>query len=295
MSSNVPAGMIEKANQQSRRLRELVHAPEILAMPGAYDTLSALLFEALGFQAIQGTSGGVAAVLGYQDGEIVLRTDVIEVYRRMVEAVRVPVNADGEKGYGGPDAVAETVKQLVGAGAAGMNLEDSATHRPGEVVALLPIPEQLEKIRSLIETRRSLGSEFFLNARVDSFLTHDSAPDKLKDGIARGNAYAQCGADCIFYIGLSDAVMIRTIVKEVRAPVSILANAACPSVKELEEMGVARVSYGVAFTRVALTPVKQLAQVILAKGDPGPLLEQALPRDEFLALLRSSVATANRG
>lgn len=290
MSRKVPSGMIEKANQHSRRLRELLHAPEILVMPGAYDTLSALLFEALGFQAIQGTSGGIAAVLGYQDGEIVPRADVVEVYRRMVEAVQVPVNADGEKGYGGPVEVAETVEQLVRAGVAGMNLEDSAAHRSGEAVALLPIPEQLAKIGALIETRRSLGSEFFLNARVDSFLTHASAPDKLSDGIARGNAYAQYGADCIFYIGLSDVSAIQTAVKEVQAPVSILANAACPPISVLEDLGVARVSYGVAFTRLALTPVKQLAQVLLAKGDPAPLLDQALPRDEFQRLLRTGLS-----
>ena len=67
------ATAIASANEKSRKLRELVHAPEILVMPGAYDVLSALLFERLGFKAIQGTSGGIAAALGYADGEVMSR------------------------------------------------------------------------------------------------------------------------------------------------------------------------------------------------------------------------------
>ena len=286
MAKAISREVIDKANRQSRRLRELLHAPEILVMPGAYDTLSALLFESLGFPAIQGTSGGIAAVFGLQDGEVLPRADMVEVYRRMVEAVRVPVNADGEKGYGGPAEVAETVRQLIGAGAAGMNLEDSEPHRHGEPVRLLPKNRHLEKIQALIATREALESEFFLNARVDAYLTGESPQHKLAEAIDRGNTYAQGGADCIFYIGVSDAGVIQTLVSEVKAPVSILAGPACPSVKAMEDMGVARVSYGVSFTRVALTPVKQLAELLLAKGDPAPLLNQGLPRADFVRLLR---------
>ncbi|MEK7333729.1 MAG: isocitrate lyase/phosphoenolpyruvate mutase family protein, partial [Candidatus Binatota bacterium] len=71
--STLSSEILAAANAKSRRLRELVRAPEILVMPGAYDVLSALLFEQLGFRAIQGTSGGIAAVLGYPDGEVISR------------------------------------------------------------------------------------------------------------------------------------------------------------------------------------------------------------------------------
>jgi len=69
----IPNAMIAAANAKSRKLRELVRAPEILVMPGAYDVLSALLFEQMGFKAIQGTSGGIAVALGYPDGEVMSR------------------------------------------------------------------------------------------------------------------------------------------------------------------------------------------------------------------------------
>ena len=286
MAESIPAEVIERANRQSRRLRELLHAPEILVMPGAYDTLSALLFESLGFPAVQGSSGGINATFGLVDGEVLPRPKFIEVYQRMVAAVQVPVNADGVRGYGGPDEVAETVRLLIAAGAAGMNLEDSQEHGPGEPMRLLPIPDYLAKVDALLETKRALGSEFFLNARVDAYLLDESPARKLDQAIQRGNAYAERGADCIFYIGVGDAETIATLVREVRAPVSILAGATCPGVRELEELGVARVSYGVSFARASLTPVKALAEVLLAKGDPASLLNQSFPRAELLPLLR---------
>ena len=278
--------VIQQANQHSRRLRELLHAPDILIMPGAYDTLSALFFEHLGFPAIQGSSGGIAAVYGLRDGEILLRSVAVEVYRRMVEVVTTPVNADGEKGYGGPEETAETVRQLAAAGAAGMNLEDSDYHTPGEPIRLIPVEMQLEKLRSVMETKRRLGSEFFLNARVDAYLTRGDPAAMLDEAIRRGNAYAESGADCIFYIGVRETETIQTLVREVHAPLSILANPSTPSVRELEDLGVARVSYGVAFTRAALTGVKQLAEVLLAKGDPAPFLNQIMSGPEMNQFLR---------
>src|SRR5258706_16280803 len=96
----ISTDVLAAANAKSQRLRELVRAPEILIMPGAYDVLSALLFQQLGFQAIQGTSGGIAAVLGYPDGEVMSRELFVDVSGQFAEAVSVPFNADGEKGYG---------------------------------------------------------------------------------------------------------------------------------------------------------------------------------------------------
>src|SRR5436190_22306479 len=149
--SVVPADTIAAANAQSRRLRELLHAPKILVIPGAYDVLSARLFESLGFPAIQGTSGGIAAVHGLYDEELLGREHTAEVYRDMVRAVSVPVNADGEKGYGGPEEIGETVRQFVAVGLAGMNLEDSDYHPHGASMTLVPLETQLETIRRFID------------------------------------------------------------------------------------------------------------------------------------------------
>lgn len=286
LANPIPPAVVAAANRQSEQLRALLHRPGILVMPGAYDTLSALLFEALGFPAIQGSSGAIAATFGLRDGQILPRAVMVDVYRRMTEAVKVPVNADGEKGYGGPAEVAETVRLLIAIGAAGMNLEDSADHAPGEKVRLVPLDQQLEKFRAVRTTCEALGSRFFLNARVDAFLVDTGPAQELATAIERGNAYAEAGADCIFYLNVSDAATIRTLVQEVHAPVSILANARCPSITQLADLGVKRVSYGSAFIRAALAPLRQLAEVLLAKGDPSPLLQQAFPGAELQRLLR---------
>ena len=260
----IPAAVVGAANDKSRKLRELVRAPDILVMPGAYDVLSALLFEKMGFQAIQGTSGGIAMALGYPDGEVMSRDLFIEVSGSFAKAVSVPFNADGERGYGDENGVRETVRALVARGVAGMNLEDGAAKGKG---GLVEVSEQLRKIKAVMETKRELGSEFFLNARVDAFHVMPDDPKKaLHEAIHRGNAYAEAGGDCIFYLNLHTAATIGTVAKEVQAPISILAGPQSPSVKELHDLGVARVSYGSGFLKAAATGAKRLAQEILEKG-----------------------------
>ena len=160
---SIKLATVAAANAKSRRLRELVRAPEILVTgPGAYDILSALLFEQMGFKAIQGTSGGIAAALGYPDGEVMSRDLFIETTGKFAAAVTVPVNADGERGYGDENEIKETVRRLIAVGAAGMNLEDGAGAKPGGARGLVDLSEQLRKIKAVMETKRALGSEFFL-------------------------------------------------------------------------------------------------------------------------------------
>lgn len=278
----ISAAVIAAANEKSRKLRDLVRAPEILIMPGAYDVLSALLFEQMGFKAIQGTSGGIAAAVGYLDGEAMSRDQFIELSGNFAAAVSVPFNADGERGYGDENGVRDTVRALVARGVAGMNLEDGAAKGKGGLVEL---PEQLRKIKAVMETKRELGSEFFLNARVDSFHAMPDDPKRaLHEAIHRGNAYAEAGGDCIFYLFLHSAQIIGTVAKEVQAPISILAGPQSPSVKELQDLGVARVSYGSGFTKAAITATKRLAQEILEKGTCN-MLKDGIQTPELAALV----------
>lgn len=280
----IAASTLAAVNEKSRRLRELVRAPEILIMPGAYDVLSALLFAQMGFKAIQGTSGGIAAVLGYGDGEVLSRDLFVHVTATFAAAVAVPVNADGEKGYGDEEGVTETVRALVAGGVAGMNLEDS-TAKGGS--GLVELPQQLRKIKAVMEAKRELGSEFFLNARVDAFHVQTESPKKAVDeAIGRGNAYAEAGADCIFYLNLHAAETIGLVAREVKAPVSILAGPQSPTVAELQDLGVARVSYGSGFLKAALGGVRRMAREILDKGTVATLKE-GVQTPEINALVAS--------
>ncbi len=278
----IATNVLENTNLKSRRLRELVRSPEILVMPGAYDVLSALLFQQLGFQAIQGTSGGIAAALGYPDGEAISRDLFVQLSASFAAAVSLPVNADGEKGYGDAAGIKETVRALVAAGVAGMNLEDSIAKGGSGLVEL---GQQLEKITAVMDAKRELGSEFFLNARVDSFHVITNDPKKaLDEAIRRGNAYAEAGGDCIFYLGLHSAETIGIVAKEVKAPVSILAGPQSPTVSQLQDLGVARVSYGSGFMKAAITGTKKLAQEILEKGTCS-LLKDGVQTPEINALV----------
>lgn len=263
----IPSAVLAAANEKSRRLREFVRAPEILVMPGAYDVLSALLFEQMGFKAIQGTSGGIAASLGFPDGEMMSRALFLEVSGKFAAAVSVPFNADGERGYGDENEIKETVRGLAASGVAGMNLEDGAGGKPGGARGLVPLSDQLRKIAAVMETKRALRSEFFLNARVDAFhVMTDDPKQALDEGIRRGNAYAEAGGDCIFYLNLHARDMIGTVTKEVKAPISILAGPQSPTIAELQDLGVARVSYGSGFLKAAISGARRLAREILEKG-----------------------------
>ena len=210
------------------------------------------------------------------------RDRFIEISGSFAAVVSVPFNADAERGYGDENGVRETVRALISRGVAGMNLEDGAAKGKGDLVEL---SEQLRKIKAVMETKRELGSEFFLNARVDAFHVFPDDPKKaLDEAIRRGNAYAEAGGDCIFYLFLHSAEIIGRIAKEVKAPISILAGPQSPSVTQLQDLGVARVSYGSGFLKAAITGAKRLAQEILEKGTCD-LLKDGVQTPEISALV----------
>jgi len=280
MTTEVPAETVEAANAKSRRLRELLQAPEIVIMPGAFNVLSALLFQHLGFQAVQGSSAGIANAMGYPDLGIG-RDRTVAVTKEMVAAVSVPVNADGEDGFGGPEEVQETVRQFVAAGAAGMNMED------GVEGGLASLDAQLEKIAAFMEARQAMGSEFLLNARVDAFVKmREERGEALKEAIRRGQAYAEAGADSVFFFGPHQPDEIGTLAKEVPAPVSVLAAPGVPGAAELERLGVARVSYGSMFLRVAVGAVERAAREVL-ELKTHELMGDAIGGAEMRAILES--------
>jgi 2-methylisocitrate lyase-like PEP mutase family enzyme len=275
---------LAQVNEKSRRLRELVRAPEVLVMPGAHDAFCARLYQSMGFQAVQCSSGAIAAAWGYGDGEKMSRSEMAEASSRIARAVSIPVNADAERGYGDVHTVGETVRALVEAGCVGMNMEDSLAFTPNRPWGLAPVSGQVEKIEAVLTAKRSLGSEFFLNARVDALMVmRDEPKEALREAVARGQAYAEAGADCIFFMMATAREVIQTLVKEVHAPVSVLARRETPPLAELQELGVARVSYGYDFALAAAGAIKRLAQEVQESGTITSL-KDAMPMSEFLRL-----------
>ncbi|HVV45136.1 MAG TPA: isocitrate lyase/phosphoenolpyruvate mutase family protein [Bryobacteraceae bacterium] len=257
--------------------RSLHSGAEILVLPNAWDAISARIVEAEGFPAVATSSGGVAAVLGYPDGQKISRSEMLHMVARIVAAVDVPVTADVEAGYG--DA-AETAREVIAAGAVGMNLEDMADH------VLIALPQQLESIRAVKKVVDQAGMPFVLNARTDIFLAkHGEESTRFDRAVERLNAFREAGADCLFAPGVADAETIGRLVKAVQGPLNILVTIGTPPLAGLKRLGVKRVSTGSGPSRVALGALRRFARQVRDEGSWKPLEAEAVTYAEVQKLL----------
>lgn len=232
--------------EKSRRLRELIQAEDTLVMPDAFDPLSARIIERLGFQAVQcsGFSMAVAAVLP-TEADLGLHAN-LNVSRAIANAVEVPVMADGEDGFGGPEVIADTIRAYVEAGLAGINLEDQVLGQPGpkRTVTREVMIEKLTNARKA--ARQSGNADLVINGRTDALAVASDRQAGLKEAAQRANAYLAAGADLAFVTAVATMEEARFLVHEIRGPVSIAAgmpyNIRTMSVKALKDAGVARVS-----------------------------------------------------
>src|SRR5260370_23083908 len=241
--------------RKAEELRKLHEGPRVLVLPNAWDVASARVLEELGYPAIATTRGGVAFALGYPDGEGVSREEMLEVVARIARAVRVPVTADMEAGYGiTPKDMAETAKAIVAAGAVGLNLEDvTGDTESSQVDSAL----QGEKIRTIREVSASLGVSLVINARTDVYLM-PIGPEatRFERTVERLRAYRAAGAGCVFAPGVKERGLIEKLVKAVAAPVNILVTPGCPSIPVLETLSVRRSSICSAGMRSTLVPLR---------------------------------------
>ncbi|MEV8122913.1 isocitrate lyase/phosphoenolpyruvate mutase family protein [Streptomyces sp. NPDC085944] len=230
------------------RFRALHHgraADDPLVLPGPWDAASARVFAAAGFPALATPSAGVAASLGYEDGATPA-DEMFAAVARIVRAVEdVPVSADVEGGYG--LAPKELVERLLEAGAVGCNLEDSTD-------AGLKDPQ--EHAEWLAGVREAAGGRLFLNARIDTFIRGDDAPEAA---IERAAAYVAAGADCVYPIAAPVAVLPR-LRAGIRGPMNVFARPGRgPSPAELGGLGATRITYGPGLQRHAERAVRQVA------------------------------------
>jgi len=280
---------ITAQGRKAEELRRLHGGPRVLVLPNAWDVASARVLEELGFPAIATTSAGVAFALGYPDGQRVTREEMLDVVGRIARAVRVPVTADMEAGYGTtPKDMAETAKAIVAAGAVGLNLEDvTGDMESSQVETKL----QTEKIRAIRETSAALGVSLVINARTDVYLMPiGPEASRFDRTVERLLAYRAAGADCLFAPGVSDRGLIEKLVKAVAAPLNILVTPGCPSILELEKLSVRRASIGSGVMRSTLGLVRRIGKELLEKGTYSTVFEGAIPFAEVNALLAQSAS-----
>jgi 2-methylisocitrate lyase-like PEP mutase family enzyme len=234
--------------------------------------------ESLGFPAVATSSWAIASSLGYRDGERVSREQMLQVVARIASAVSIPVSADMEAGYAEtPGEMAETTRQLIAAGAVGLNLEDGKADR----TRLVPLDRQLSKIEALRNVAISVGVPLVLNARTDALWWKGADPQtRWADTIQRANAYRLAGADCIFVPGLRIAGDIARFVQESPGPLNILGGAGAPSIAELRRLGVIRVSVGPGAYRAALGHLRKLANEMRDQGTYSSLTDNAVTPEE---------------
>jgi 2-methylisocitrate lyase-like PEP mutase family enzyme len=235
----------------------------------AWDAASARVAEEAGSPAVGTTSAGVAWSLGVRDGDALDRDAAAAVVRRIVGAVKVPVTADIESGFGAdPDGVAETVRLVVAAGAVGVNIEDGVRS----------ISEQSARLAA---ARGAAGEALFINARIDEYLRggHD-----FEDVVARANAFVEAGADGVFVPGVVDPATIEQLVAKIPAPLNVLVGPGAPAVPQLAGLGVARVSLGSGVASAAYAVMRKAARQALTGGTYASIADE-IPYGEMNSLL----------
>jgi 2-methylisocitrate lyase-like PEP mutase family enzyme len=243
------------------RLRALHHAREPLVLPNIWDAGSARLVQEAGFAAVATTSGGVAASLGWADGQQTPVDEVFGALARIARVLDVPVSADLEAGYDlAPDAF---VARMLAAGAVGCNLED--TDHSTAQRSLRDAAEQAEWLRAVKTAARASGVDIVLNARVDVFIRQRAETRaEIDEAIRRAKLYLDAGADCIYPILVHQESTIEALVAAIPGPINVYAMPDTPSLVRLAEIGVRRISFATRLHRAALRDLQRRLESIAA-------------------------------
>ena len=232
--------------------------PELLTVVNVWDVISAhVVADTPGTKALATASHGIAATLGYADGENIPVEEMLDMCGRIAKAVDLPVSADLEGGYG--DAPG-TIRRAIGLGIVGANIEDQ----------MKPVAEAARQVEQIMAAAAEEGvPDFVLNARTDAFVRgrdRDQA-EVLADAVERVKAFVDAGAPIVFVPGKLDEQQVTTLVDAVGPQrLTVIGVPGSLPLARLQELGVARVSYGPHSQRVALTALQELVEDVHAGG-----------------------------
>lgn len=244
---------------RAKTLMELHAAPEILVLANVWDVVSARVVASTeGMRALATASHSIAATFGYPDGENIPLELHVSMVERIAAAVDLPVTMDFEAGYGDAGA---TARRAIAAGVVGGNLEDQ----------MKPLDQAVTAVEAVLRAGRDAGIDFVLNARTDAFVRAADGADRgelVSEAIRRGRAYLEVGAPVVFVPGVVAREEIAALADALgprRLSVISVPGAGLP-VRELQELGVARVSTGPFTQRVALTALQDAVTELVAGG-----------------------------
>jgi 2-methylisocitrate lyase-like PEP mutase family enzyme len=267
-------------------LRKLIEDEEILMIPVAHDALCARIAEQSGFRAVF-TAGyaNSAALLGKPDVSLLTLTEMVDAASRIVDAINIPVFADGDTGHGNVTNVIRTVNLFEKAGVAGLFIEDQVSpkrcgHLAGKQV--VSPEEMVSKLRAALDARSD--PDFVIMARTDAL-----AVNGIDDAINRANIYREAGADLIFVEAPESVEQMRRVIREVKAPhmANMLPGGKTPmlTAKELQEIGYSVVAYATACTYTITKAVRDLFETLHRTGTTAGLEDRMVKFDEFNRLV----------
>lgn len=253
-------------SEKAQQLLSLHNNGKILILPNVWNPIGARMLESKGYAAVATASAAIAESLGYSDGEQIKLETMLDMVARIVRSVDIPVTADFEAGYSDTlEGLQENISRLLDTGAVGLNFEDSFD----DSAHLRPIPEQVERIKAVREAAERRGIHLVINARADSFFADGFSSDeeRIEDVVTRLNAYTKAGADCVYPVGRGDKETLKILRARISAPINVLATAKAASLKDLQGLGINRVSFGPYIFRSLLAKMSAMQDEILNMGD----------------------------
>jgi 2-methylisocitrate lyase-like PEP mutase family enzyme len=240
---------------------------EPLVLVNIWDVASARLVQEAGATALATSSSAMSWSLGYADGNHLPRGLAMEALRRIVASTGLPVTADIETGYAGINSafddaeLQKTVRAVLDAGAVGVNFEDSGEQ------PLTGVGEQSRRIAVVRGAAEEAGVDLFINARTDTYLSGNYPESAFEETLRRAEAYLAAGASGIFVPGVLDLHLLHELSRRIEAPLNALAGLGSPSVGELYDAGVRRISIGGNTAKAAYTTVFRVAGDALGDGN----------------------------
>ena len=284
---------------KGQRLRELL-ATSTIAMPGAFNALTALQIERAGFGALYVSGAAISAARGLPDTGVISLAEMAADAAVIANAVAIPAIVDADTGYGPPSMVREAVREFERAGLAGMQLEDQDAakkcgHLPGKRV--VPIEDMVAKLTAAVQARSH--PDFLIVARTDA-----RAVEGMEAAIRRAKAYADAGADMLFPEALLSAEEFGAFAREMTQSgvhVPLMANMTefgkTPylRVSEFQALGYRAVLFPVSALRVAARAVETLLAELACIGTQREWLDRMMPRQALYDLLRYDDRDASTG
>ena len=258
-----------------------------MVLPNIWDVLGARLLEQLGYTAVATASASVAYSHGYHDGQKMPFEKVRTLLCQIVDNVNVPVTADIESAYASNEEdLKHNTRLLLTTGISGINIEDT-NHSNN---TLYTVAEQSARIRLIKAVSDEVGVPLFINARTDVLLqqdNHQTTNAKLAALLKRGLAYKAAGADCFYPIGLREKEIMQALVQQLEMPVNILALPGVPDLNTLRDIGIARVSLGPGFLKIAMRAMKSFAEALQQDEGLDTLFTNEVTSDYLRSLIKS--------